>query len=176
MFTKAVDDGLNLILLTPQNADELYALIVKNRDHLHPWMEWPPETKSVKDTQQFIKTSLEGLAEHKEMVCGIEWQGHIAGVITFNRIHHKLKKVELGYWVGKEQQGKGLVTRCINVMIDYAFNELHMEKVEIHVATGNVPSQNICKRLGFQQEGIIRNAENLHGNIVDHLVLSLIHI
>lgn len=48
-----------------------------------------------------------------------------------------------------------------------------MERVQISVATENVPSRNICKRLGFAFEGAISNSENLNGRIVAHAIYSL---
>ena len=48
-----------------------------------------------------------------------------------------------------------------------------MEKIQIHVATENIPSQKICERLGFHLEGTIKNSENLHGKIVDHNIYGL---
>jgi len=173
VFTKAIEENITLALLTQVHADELFQLIDKNRAYLEQWMEWPPETKNLKDTQKFIKSCLAGLSENKELACGIEFNGKLIGVITFNKINHKLKKVTIGYWISEELQGKGFITKSCKTLIEYAFNELAMMKVEIHVATKNIPSQKVCERLGFKLEGVIRNAENLHGKIIDHNIYGL---
>ncbi|MFX3824761.1 GNAT family N-acetyltransferase, partial [Streptococcus suis] len=57
--------------------------------------------------------------------------------------------------------------------IEMAFRELNMQKVEISAAVDNAPSRNVCKRLGFNLEGIITCAENLNGRVVDHAVYGL---
>ena len=173
MFTKELEGNLNLVLLTSVHGEELFELIDQNRRYLERWMVWPPNTKSSKDTKEFIKGCLVGLSDNKEMACGIECEGKLVGVATFNRIDHDLKKAIIGYWISEEQQGKGLITKSCNALIEYAFSSLGMEKIEISVASENIPSQKVCERLGFKLEGRISNSENLHGTIVDHHIYGL---
>ncbi len=174
MFVKEIDEKLRLSLLTPNKAEALFDLVDKNREYLKNWMVWPPETKSPDDTKNFIKSTLVGLSEMKEMACGIEYENNLVGVITFNKIDFNLKKVVIGYWVSEEHQGKGIITKSCRTLIDYAFDSLGMQKIEISVATQNVSSQKVCERLGFSLEGVIKNSENLHGNIVDHNIYGLV--
>lgn len=103
----------------------------------------------------------------------IEYFNEIVGVTGYNTIHKDLKKVEIGYWLSSKQQGKGIITRSCNKLIQYAFNELDIEKVQISVAAENIKSRNVCERLGFKLEGIIKNSEKLHDKIVDHAVYGL---
>lgn len=48
-----------------------------------------------------------------------------------------------------------------------------MDKIEISAATENLASRAVCERLGMKLEGIISNAENIDGRIVNHAVYSL---
>ena len=173
MFTNKIEDKLRLVLLTQAHAKNLFTLIDQNRSYLEKWMVWPPKTKSSHDTKEFIKGCLIGLSENREMACGIEYEDDLVGVITFNLIDHNLKKVILGYWISDKYQGKGIITKSCNSMIDYAFKSLEVKKVEIRVASENIPSQRVCERLGFTLEGLIRNSENLHGTIVSHNIYGL---
>jgi ribosomal-protein-serine acetyltransferase len=63
-------------------------------------------------------------------------------------------------------QGKGLVTKVCRAMVTYAFDHDHLNKGEMLCATGNTRSRAIPERLGFTQEGIIRQAERFldHSN------------
>lgn len=176
MFVKEIEDNLQLVLLTQNHAKELFALIDNNRQYLEKWMTWPPKTKSHEDTESFIKLCLSGLSENKELACGIEYHGRLVGVITLNEINQDLKKVIIGYWVSAECQGKGFITKSCKALIEYAFDKLGMTKIQIHVATENIPSQKVCERLGFHLEGTIKNSENLHGVIVDHNIYGLMKV
>ena len=84
------------------------------------------------------------------------------------------RRVELGYWLAQPYQGKGLMTRACQTLITYAFSELKMNKVEIRCATGNTASAAIPQRLGFTQEGIIRQAEWLYDHYVDLSLFGLL--
>jgi ribosomal-protein-serine acetyltransferase len=66
------------------------------------------------------------------------------------------------------------MTKCTQYLINYCFEELNLNRVEIRTAVNNVKSQNIPKKLGFQQEGMIRQAEKLNGQYSDSYVFSLL--
>lgn len=48
------------------------------------------------------------------------------------------KKTEIGYWISKENEGRGIISKTIKVLIEYAFNDLGLNKIEIGVAVPNV--------------------------------------
>ena len=85
----------------------------------------------------------------------------------------QLKKVEMGYWVSEEYQGLGIITRSATTLIDMAFTDLGMLKVQISAAIENKASRKVCERLGLTLEGIITRAENINGRVVDHAVYGL---
>ena len=66
------------------------------------------------------------------------------------------------------------VTKACRTLITYAFTELGLNKVEICCATENIRSCAIPKRLGFKQEGILRDAEWLYNHFVDHAVFGML--
>ena len=173
MFKLAVDKEIELVFLDRSLATALYALIDSNRVYLGQWMPWVEHTSSVADVETFIEQSIVGFSKGETLVCGIEYRGDLCGIISYNTISQALKKVVLGYWLSPHLQGKGIINRSCHKLIEYAFNELQMEKVEIRVATKNIPSRNVCKKLGCSLEGEITNAENLNGTIVDHAVYGI---
>jgi len=66
------------------------------------------------------------------------------------------------------------MTGCVSALIDYAFQELRINRIELRAATGNDRSLSIAKRLGFTQEGIHRDAESLNDHSVDQVVYSIL--
>ncbi|PID64840.1 MAG: RimJ/RimL family protein N-acetyltransferase [Gammaproteobacteria bacterium] len=121
----------------------------------------------------FIKKSLHDYADGKSLTCAIIYQDNIVGNISFNQILPTLKKVEIGYWLRQDYQGKGIVSQSVNTLIRYAFDKLDMQVVQISAAVDNLPSRRVCERLGFTLQGIIPHAENINGRIVDHAVYTL---
>lgn len=170
MFNFKVDDDIKLALVHESFAPKYLQLVQANYDYLERWLAWPPHMKSEDNFKTFIRNSLHDYADGKSMVCGILYHGELVGNVSYNLIDRKLKKVELGYWIALPYQGKGIMTRVCRTLIELAFQELDMEKVQISAAVGNSPSRAVCERLGLTLEGIITNAENLNGRIVDHAV------
>ncbi|MEZ9514107.1 GNAT family N-acetyltransferase [Vibrio splendidus] len=173
MFKTVIDNELSIALVEESFATH-YAEISQNQnEYLSQWLAWPPHCKTEQDFRIFIQRSLHDYAEGQSMTCAIVYQNSIVGNCSFNTIDHSKQKVTIGYWLSNPYQGKGIVTRVVEKLIDIAFNELDMEKVEISAATGNQSSRKVCERLHFTLEGIITRNENLNGRIIDHAIYGL---
>ena len=172
-FRHKIDNELTLVLVQPVLAEEIYTLVDNNREHLSQWMPWVESTKGVEQIQAWIKQSLTSFAEGTGITCAILLDNTIVGVIGYNEIDHALKRAKIGYWVSSEHQGKGIITRTCQHLIDHAFNDLNLEKVEIAAATENTRSRAVCERLGMELEGIITNYEKVGNQIYDHAVYAL---
>lgn len=104
----------------------------------------------------------------------IRYNGELAGVIGFHRVDWLNHSTSIGYWLAEDFQGKGIMTASCRCLLDYAFGNLGMNRVEIRCATENLRSRAIPERLGFTEEGLIRQAEWLYDHYVDHLVYGLL--
>jgi ribosomal-protein-serine acetyltransferase len=173
MFTLEVENGLRLALVEPKFAPLYLDIVTAQREYLSEWLAWPPHADNEEFFLSFIKRSLHDYAEGNSMVCAMIYRGELVGNISFNTIDHQLKKVQIGYWLSKEHQGKGIITKSVTKLIEIAFGELNMQKVEIAVAVNNQSSRKVCERLGFTLEGILTRAENSNGRVVDHAVYAL---
>ncbi|PIE46515.1 MAG: RimJ/RimL family protein N-acetyltransferase [Gammaproteobacteria bacterium] len=173
MFTLIVNNDLKLALVEPSFAKSYYTIVCEQRDYLQQWLPWVQHANDVDFFLVFIKKSLHDYADGKSLTCAIIYQDNIVGNISFNRILPALKKVEIGYWLQQDYQGKGIVSQCVITLIRYAFGKLDMQVVQISAAVDNLPSRRVCECLGFTLQGIIPHAENLNGRIVDHAVYTL---
>ncbi len=157
MLRHALDERTELKLLEPRHAPDLFELIDRNREHLRRWLAFPDYTKSVEDSRRFIESRLKALARGTGLALGIWHEGRLAGVIGL-RIRPISRRGEIGYWLGEAFQGKGLVTKACRALIDHAFGELKLHRVEIHCAARNARSRAVPERLGFRQEAVLREA------------------
>ena len=76
--------------------------------------------------------------------------------------------------IDAEQQGRGLMTQCCTVLIDYLFDDLALHRVTIQCGTGNTRSCAIPERLGFTCEGILRQSQWVNDRWVDMVVWSML--
>lgn len=173
MFTLKVDEELELALIEPKLAPLYLNIVSKEREYLSEWLAWPLHAENEEFFLSFIKRSLHDYADGKSLVCGMFYQEQLVGNISFNSINRKVQKVEIGYWLSSEYQGKGIVSKSVTKLIELAFTELDMKKVQISAAVNNQSSRNVCERLGFNLEGILTRSENLNGRVVDHAVYGL---
>ncbi len=174
MFSCRLDAEAELRLLEEHQAAELFMLTDRNRSHLRRWLPWVDATTSVEVTRKFIKNALKQFATGRGFQAGLWYQSRMAGVIGYHKIDWFNRKTSLGYWLGMEFQGKGLMTKACQAMLDYAFHELKLNRVEIRCATENKRSRAIPERLGFVQEGISRQAEWLYDHYVDHVIYGVL--
>ena len=174
MFHLRIDDDTELRLLEERHAEEELTLWRENRKEYLRWFPGDYESKTLEHTKRGIKDNLEKFTNYKGFAAGIWFKGTLAGVIDFHRIDWANRIAGLGYWLGASFQGKGLMTKACQTMVDYAFNELKLNRVQIRCATENKKSRAIPGRLGFKQEGIIRQAEWLYDHFVDDVVYGML--
>lgn len=174
MFTLMHDGDVCLRLFNLQDANALFYLTDSSRHYLREWLPWVDSTKAVEDSQSFIDMTLKQFAANNGYQTGIWYQGELAGVIGFHGMDWANKKVSIGYWLGEQFQGKGIMTKACQTIIHHAFHQLHLNRVEIRCAVGNKKSRAIPERLGFQSEGMVREAEWLCDHFVDLVIYGML--
>ncbi|WP_433943167.1 GNAT family N-acetyltransferase [Paenibacillus sp. SN-8-1] len=174
MFKHVIDEGLSLKLLGIRDAARLFELTNQDRDMLDEWLPWVKYTHKVGDSEDFIQSQLDIFARGIGISCSIVYQGEIAGCISVMDINQANRTASIGYWLGSAYQGKGLMTKSCKAMIDYAFGELGLNRIEIRAGVGNQKSRSIPERLGFTEEGVIRQAELNGKRYIDHVVYGIL--
>jgi ribosomal-protein-serine acetyltransferase len=147
-------DGIEVRYLEPNDAEEMFGVIDANRDRLRAWMPWVDPTQGPADTRAFIERVR---ASGDEDGLGIFVDRSYVGGIGL-RPDEVNGDAEIGYWIGAAYEGRGLVTRACRALIDRAFGDLGLHRVTIRVAPDNARSRAIPERLGFREEGVMREA------------------
>lgn len=174
MFAYDLKDGARLILFHERHADALYHLTERNRERLRLWLPWVDQTTTPAATRGFIRGTINQFAEGNGFQAGIWQDAQIAGTIGYHYIDEVNGKTELGYWIGAEFEGRGLITRACRALIDYAFTQLNLQRIEIRCAVGNERSRAVALRLGMRHEGTLRQVQWLNDRFVDHEIYGLL--
>jgi len=169
-----IDEDTELRIYEERHAQEVAALVDQNRAYLRQWLPWVDDSRTVEHSRAFIRNSLQQFAQNEGFQMGIWYKGTLAGGIGYHQLDWVARKVEIGYWLGEAFQGKGLMTKACRTLVTYAFGELGLNKVEIRCATENTRSCAIPKRLGFAQEGILRDAAWLYDHYVNLIVFGML--
>lgn len=167
-----INKHLYLRRISHQDAEEVFDLIDKNRDHLGFWLPFVETTHTPENTHAFIEQLQKPYS--REMVFTICHEGSITGLIGFKDIDRANRRLEIGYWISKANEGKGIVTDSCRSLMDQAFRKLDMNRIQIKCGVGNSRSSNVPKRLGFQFEGIERDGEKHKKRFIDLEVYSML--
>ena len=174
MFRATVRPDVDLRLIEERHATEVFAAVNQDREYLSEWLPWVDATHTEDDTLSFIRSSLGNFASNSGFAAGIWNQGRFIGVIGTHKIDWLNRKVEIGYWIGKEFQGQGIMTDACRAAVTHLLGEMNLNRVEIHCAVKNAKSSAIPRRLGFVLEGTLRGANLLHGEYHDLLVFGML--
>lgn len=163
-------------MFTEDDREEFYNLIIDSKTHLKKWITWVDTVESKEDAGESLKLRIEGLVESGgyPMWFAIIYKGKVAGTIGFNDIDKTNRVGELGYWLGKDFQRKGIMSRAFKAVINYGFKELGLNRIEAYIAAGNERSKALPNRFGFLEEGRIGQGEWLYDHYEDEIVYGLL--
>lgn len=168
----SLDERTVLRSFVPSDADALFALVAANLDRLLPWMPWAHVTEGPQDVRGFIDRC-RATPESRLDATGIWVEGRVAGSMGM-RLDPSDVKGEVGYWIGREFEGRGIVTRACERFLAHGFGELGLHRISIVAAVGNARSRAIPERLGFTHEGVLRGAERCGDEYHDLAVYSIL--
>lgn len=174
MENLTVNKNIRLEALKPSMAKEIFETIQKNRNYLKVWLPFIELTQTISDTDEFIQSVLDQPSDKKDEIFGIWFNNNFVGLVGFKDTDWANQKTELGYWLSEEMQGKGIITKCVEKLIRYAFQKLRINRIQIKTAVGNSKSSAIPKRLGFHFEGIERAGEKHNRTFMDVETYSLL--
>jgi ribosomal-protein-serine acetyltransferase len=168
-----VNEEIQLRLLEERHAEEYFSLIEHNRDYLQEWIAVEAYEGSVELLRAYLKQHLLQFIEGSGYHLGIWYQDALVGLLDY-RLNGRNRNVELGYWLDAAMQGKGIVTQACRTMVQHAFEVHQVRKVVISCAIDNPRSRAVAERLGFVQEGILRQVVRLRDRYVDGVFYGLL--
>jgi ribosomal-protein-serine acetyltransferase len=162
-----VDDETQLRAYEEKDAGALFSLVKSSYEHLRPFLHWVTPDYSPETAREFILQNRMAAEERKREGYGVFYQGELVGSVGLVKLDWSSKYAEIGYWIAKDFEGRGLITRSCRALIDYAFEQLGINRVEIRCATENARSRAIPEKLGFQLEGVLRQSIWRHERFYD---------
>lgn len=170
-----IDNDLYLKTLDMSDVDYRFKVIEENRTFLRQWLGWLDRILTVKDLENYTNGCIQEEKNKEAYTFGIYYNNIFVGVISIKDISYSNKKAEIGYWLEEKSNGNGIMTRSCKVILDYCFNELNLNRVQILVATENYQSQAIPKKLNFEKEGMLKDNECLYGKYIDNYIYCMLN-
>ncbi|MEZ4670798.1 MAG: GNAT family protein [Anaerolineae bacterium] len=150
-----------LLLRAPRPGDGqiLNDAIRQSQEHLKPWMPWAETLETVAQSEESMRRQAANwlLRTILWLMIFRKSDGAFVGRCGLHDINWSVPSFEIGYWVRASMEGHGYVTEAVNGLSDFAFDQLHAERIQIRCDPRNVRSAAVARRAGYTEEGIIRN-------------------
>ncbi len=99
----------------------------------------------------------------------------IGTIDLFQVLRGSLQGAFVGYFLDQEHNGRGYMTEAVKLIVQYAFDELNLHRIEAGVMPHNIGSIRVLEKAGFHKEGIARKNVKINGKWEDHQVLAIIN-
>ncbi len=122
-------------------------------DNLRDYIPFPYKES---DAEFFIDLTKK---EDPKQTFGIEYKGKLSGVIGLVMQKDVYQKsAEIGYWIGEPFWGNGIATKAVELITEYGFNQLDLNRIYSGVFEYNIASMKVLEKNGYKKEGIFKNA------------------
>ena len=143
-----ISDDLYLRAKNENSYDEFAKVVVRNIDHLSPWMPWAinaPDESSI----EHYKSAPEKKQDNQEANWDIVFNEKLVGAIGVHKREETGTILEIGYWLDKDSTGQGIVTKCVKKVTDVIFNQTDAKAIEIGCDKQNEKSAAVAVRSGY---------------------------
>jgi ribosomal-protein-alanine N-acetyltransferase len=153
------------------DAEPLAEAYSRNRDHLAPWAPIRPESFY---TASFQKNAMRERSEHRAAGQGRSWvvvhDGQIVGWASLsNVVRGVFQSCNLGYWVDRDHQGRGLASAAVETACSGAV-EWGLHRIEAGTLPHNAASQAVLDKCGFTRYGTAPDYLFIAGEWQDHVL------
>ncbi len=155
------------------------------KDHMHDLFEILGDEESMKYYDIFPYKEPEGVLEiidlYKTRVeegNGMRWgiflENKLIGTCGFNGYKSKRTGV-IGYDINRKYWGNGYASEAVKAVVEQGYDYLDIHRIAAHVMPGNVASEKVLQKCGFQKEGYLRDASFYKGKYQDQILYAKIN-
>jgi ribosomal-protein-alanine N-acetyltransferase len=131
---------------------------------------------TIHDSEKFIVHLKKSCKKKKSIWWGITTKDRnvIIGIVGFPYWIQKQFRAEVGAVLSKGYWSQGIMTEAVDAIIRFGFNEMELNRMEATLMLHNISSMKFLKKLGFQEEGILRECRFFKGQFHDVTIVSLL--
>ncbi|MCQ9129324.1 MULTISPECIES: GNAT family protein [Streptomyces] len=161
--TSLGDDGAELRPLEPWHAEEFLAHLERGREFINRYVPFGSKAVDEAGAREVLQRYADMRAADTGSLHGLWLDGRLVGGVLFLNFDAEAGNCEVGCWLEPAGTGRGLITRAIRVLIDFAVDRRGIQRVEWVASAGNTPSLNVARRLGMTRDGVRRQAYPYRG-------------
>jgi RimJ/RimL family protein N-acetyltransferase len=138
---------------------DLPAIVAACQDPEIPRWTRVPEPYGESEARSWFEQEAEQRArgEHLGLLIVDPGNGRLEGSVGVVHVDSREGRCELGYWIARDSRGRGLATRAVRLLSGWVFENLPVDRIEIHAEPENAASRRVAERAGFTLEGVLRS-------------------
>ncbi len=150
-------ERLILKRILPENAEDMYEYA--SRQDVTQFLLWSPHV-NLRETKGYIEYLQREYRKGNYADWGITLRssGKFVGTIGFANLDLANNWGELGYVLNPAYHGMGIMTEALGAVLELAFRELSLHRVQLRIMDGNADSEKLARRMGFVYEGLVRDS------------------
>jgi RimJ/RimL family protein N-acetyltransferase len=157
------------------DAEMVWQAVRESMTELLPWMGWCHPSYSLSETRAWLEVQVGAFRSRTAFEFAVvSPTGQYLGGCGLNQIDAVCRRANLGYWVRSSATRRGVATAAVHLATRWAFEFTDLVRLEILVATGNVPSQRVAERSGAHREGVLRSRLIVQGRSQDAVMFSFV--
>lgn len=161
-------------------ADKILDFYLRNKTFLEPFEPARHDYFYTKNHQrQMLKWDIEGLNKLSSVRFWIFEKGNpdlpLGTIAISNIVRGIFQSCHLGYKMDKNYLRRGYMYEALQKVIDYSFKDLKLHRIEANIMPRNIPSIELVKKLGFEEEGLAKKYLKIHGTWEDHYHMVLLN-
>ncbi len=167
------------ILLRPfhfDDIDELFAAARESIDEVGRWLPWCHYDYTREESSAWVESRPQAWRDGVEYSFAIidRATGRFLGGSGLNQFDYERQRANLGYWVRASAMSSGYGTAAARLLARWGVEALHLERMEIVAAVGNIASQRVAIKAGAMREGIARSRIRIRSEQLNAVVFSLV--
>jgi ribosomal-protein-serine acetyltransferase len=174
MFERVVRDGYVLRPLETWHADAFAEHMSRARDHIRPWVGPTFVTDTVDGARATLQRYATATSHDGARIYGLWSDGKIVGGVMFVTFDPVWGVCEIGCWLEPDAVGHGLITRSVELLMEWAFLERGISRIEWRCRTDNDRSIAVARRSNMRSDGILRSSWVFDGVRYDKEVFSIL--
>jgi [ribosomal protein S5]-alanine N-acetyltransferase len=119
---------------------------------------------------------MEACASGRDLIVAIELRetGQMIGTCTLFNLNEPCRRAEIGFGLCREFWGHGYIQEAIHALIEHAFMQLSLRRIEADIDPRNLGSARVLERAGFVREGLLRERWVVGGEVSDTALYGLL--
>jgi RimJ/RimL family protein N-acetyltransferase len=157
------------------DAQSLFEAAQESLSSVGAWLWWCTPDFTLEAARSWVDQQALAFPSKSEFEFAIlSESGRYLGGCGLNAIDKRNARANLGYWVRSSVSGQGVATAAVRELVNWAFSNTDLVRLEIVIAKGNSASLRVAEKLGAVHEGILRQRLQIHGMFQDSALFSIL--